>query len=294
MLDVLFWIKLFAAAVAAGALAWIVFYFAGSVSLEAGPSKHLQDFHGEQSSSEGQAAIGDRVVKSMPLSVNEWEMHLAWAQRGGYYPGQRFGNIIFAGLLYAAGGLIVVLMRPAPVFFLFPLMAFAFPFIAMRSKANKVRKKAIRSLPELASLVAAEISAGTPSDQAVMRAGQLPGPLGGLLSEAVAFSHQSGRPLFSRKPVRGALVDVFSRTGMPAIRAFAMQLDEVAGKGIDAPELMNQTARSLAREYREYVMREKELLGGKLVRHVAFHFFFPAILIILAAFFIPMIELMTQ
>ncbi len=286
-------VRLAAAFVAAGMIAWAAYFLINTVRLEHTASKHLNDFRSEKPQDNRQAALGEQVLGALPISLSEWENHLEWAQRGGFYPGKRLGNIVFSGLLYAAAGAVFFLFNPAPVMLALPLIAFVFPFIGMRSKANKVRKRATRSLPEMAALVAAEIAAGTPADQAVLRAGQLPGPLSDLLNEAVSFSRQTGRPLFSRKPVRGALGEVFSRTGMPALRSFALQLDEIAGKGIDAPELMNETARSLAREFRERMMTEKELLGGKLTRHVAFHFFFPEVLIILAAFFIPLIELMT-
>ncbi len=287
-------IRLGGGVLAAFALAWAVYGAFGLIRFESGAAKQLRDFRNEGQQNTQQAALGDRLVRSLPISMSEWEAHLVWAQRGGYYKDQRIGNIVFTALLYAGAASLVVLFRPVPILFVFPLIAFAFPFIGVRSKANKVRRKAVRALPEMAALVAAELSAGSPADQAVLRAGDLPGPLSDLLSEAVSFSRQTGRPLFSRKPVQGALVEVFMRSGLPQLRAFAMQLDEVANKGIDAATLMNDAARSLSREYREQVMMEKELLGGTLTRHVAFHFFMPSVIVILMAFFIPMIELMSQ
>jgi len=251
----------------------------------------LREFRGDVQQNNRQVEIGDRVGGLLPISLSEWQNHLEWAQRGGHYADQKLGGIIFTACLYAGGALLIVLIKPAPIFFLLPVLAFAFPFFSMRSKANGVRKKAVRALPEMASLVAAEVSAGTPPDQAVLRAAELPGPLAGLLSEAVSHARQTGRPLFSRKPVTGALVEVFSRAGLPALRAFAMQLDEVAGKGVDSAALMNDTARSLAREYRDRVMTEKEKLGGKLISLVAFHFFFPAVILILGAFLMPLLAM---
>ena len=281
-------------ALAAAVLAWAAYALVRLFRFESGAIKHLRNFRDENPPENSRAVLGERFSRALPFSLSQWENHLVWAQRGGHYAGQRLGNVIFTALLFTVAGVVMFLLRPIPVLALLPVMVFAFPFLTMRSKANKVRRKAIRALPEMAALVAAEFSAGTPADQAVLRAGDLPGPLSDLLNESVTFSRLSGQPLFSRKPVAGALVEVFSKTGLPALRAFALQIDEVANKGIDAPALMNDTARSLAREYREHVMTEKELLGGKLVRHVAFHFFMPAVIVILLAFFIPMIELMTR
>ncbi len=276
---------------AAASATWAVFMLIGSIRIENPASRRLREFQGDIGQPNRQAEIGERVGGVLPISIPKWQNHLEWAQRGGYYPGQKLGGIFFNACLYAAGASLIVLVRPVPVFFLLPVLAFIFPLFAMRSKANAVRKKAVRGLPEMASLVAAEVSAGTPPDQAVLRAAELPGPLSGLLSEAVSHARQTGRPLFSRKPVAGALVEVFSGTRLPALRAFAMQIDEVAGKGVDSAALMNDAARSLAREYRERVMTEKEKLGGRLTSLVAFHFFFPAVLLILMAFLLPMIAM---
>ena len=276
---------------AAASAAWGVFILAGSIRVESSTSKSLREFHGEVQQNNRQSEIGERVGRLLPISLSEWQNHLEWAQRGGHYAGQKLGGIIFTACLYAGGSVLVVLIKPVPIFLLLPALAFIFPLFAVRSKANAVRKKAVRGLPEMASLVAAEVSAGTPPDQAILRAAELPGPLSGLLGEAVSHARQTGRPLFSRKPVAGALAEVFSRTGLPALRAFAMQIDEVAGKGVDSASLMNDTARSLAREYRDRVMTEKEKLGGKLTSLVAFHFFFPAVILILGAFLMPLIAM---
>jgi hypothetical protein len=140
-------------------------------------------------------------------------------------------------------------------------------------------------------------SHGTNPEQALSRAASLPGPLSGLLQTACDHAEKTGRPLFSRQqqglsqPVAGALVEVFGQLGLLELRAFALQFDEVASKGVDAPELLNDAARTLAREYRDRVLAEKEQLGGRLTTTVAFYFFFPAILLILAAFLLPMLTL---
>lgn len=276
---------------AAASAAWMVYILLSSIRTESKAARQLREFRGETGQNNRQAEIGDRVGSLLPISLSEWQTHLEWAQRGGHYADQKLGGIIFTACLYAGGALLIVLVKPVPIFFLLPVLAFIFPLFAMRSKANVVRKQAIRGLPEMASLVAAEVSAGTPPDQAVLRAAELPGPLSGLLGEAVAHARQTGRPLFSRKPVTGALVEVFSQAKLPALRAFAMQIDEVASKGVDSAALMNDTARSLAREYRDRVMTEKEKLGGKLTSLVAFHFFFPAVILILMAFLMPLLAM---
>ena len=298
-MDISFLLRLSGAFLAAGCVAFIVFLVIGSLQTETTAAKALREFRAGSSAGDGtrydqQAEMGDRIARRLPIPSGTWENHLAWAQRGGYYAGQRLGNVFFLAVLYFACGVVLIFLMPIPILFLVPFLAAAFPFIGLRARANKVRRRAIRALPDVAALVSAEVAAGTPADQAILRASQLPGPMATLLQETEAFSRQTGRPLFGRKPVAGALVEVFSRTGLSQLRAFALQLDEIANKGVDAPLLMNDMARALSQEYRERVMMEKEKLDGTLTRHVAFHFFMPAVVLILAAFFIPVLDIMTK
>lgn len=281
---------------AAGCLAWIGYYLARNLRIESSASRQIHSYLGDpEGRPSQQEQIGDRIAGALPVSSSTWQDRLTWAQRGGYYPGQKLGHIFFQAGLFSLGSLGIVFLKPAPLSFLIPVIAFAYPLVSLRSRANRVRRHAVRSLPDVAALVAAEVSAGNPTDQALLRAAELPGPLSSLISEAVAYSRQTNRPLFSRdRGVRGALVDVFDRTNLPALRAFGRQLDEVANKGVDSAELMNDMARALAREYRERVMTEKEKLGGRLTTLVALHFFFPAVLIILMAFLLPLLNMFSR
>jgi len=295
-MDIYYILRIALPFIAAAALAWIGFSLARSLRIESSAARQLRGYMGDpRGKPSRQEQIGERIAGALPLSPGSWQDHLRWAQRGGYYTGQRLGLVFFNAALFAVCSLVVVLLRPAPLFFLLPLVAFAYPLVALRGKANRTRRRVVRSLPDIAALVAAEVAAGTPADQAVLRAAELPGPLSGLLGESVAYARQAGRPLFSRhKGVRGALVDVFDQANLPALRAFARQLDEVANKGVDSAELMNDMARSLGREYREHVLSEKEKLSGRLTTIVALHFFFPAVLIILMAFLLPMLDMFSR
>lgn len=281
---------------AASCLAWIGFYLARNLRIESSASRQIHNYLGDPDDRPSQQEqIGNRVAGVLPVSPNTWQDRLTWAQRGGYYPGQKLGHIFFQAAMFALGSLAIVFLKPVPLAFLIPVIAFAYPLVSLRSRAGRVRRQVVRGLPDVAALVAAEVSAGNPTDQALLRAADLPGPLSSLIAEAVAYSRQANRPLFSRdRGVRGALVDVFDRTNLPALRAFGRQLDEVANKGVDSAELMNDMARALAREYRERVMTEKEKLGGRLTTLVALHFFFPAVLIILMAFLLPLLDMFSR
>ncbi len=180
-LDLTHWEQGLGILLAAAAAAWMVFILVSSLRIESLVERRLRKNRSGKPQENGQAEIGVRISGMLPISPAKWENHLVWAQRGGYYQKQKLGGIVITACLYAGGSLMVVLIKPAPVFFLLPVLAFCFPLIAMRSKANAVRKKAVRGLPEMASLVAAEISAGTPLEQAIQRAAGLPGLRSGLL-----------------------------------------------------------------------------------------------------------------
>ncbi len=235
--------------------------------------------------------IGNRVAERLPFSLDAWIEQLHWAQRGGYFKGWGIGRLVFTAMIYAGIDALVLLVDPAPVSLLVPLGAVAYPFISVRAKANTVRKRVVRGLPEVAALVAAEMSAGVSPDQAVQRAAVLPGPLTSLLSDVLAYSRSAGRPLFGRKPVRGALVEVFSQADLPELLSFAAQLDLVAEKGVAGAMLMNEVARTLGREYRSRLDSEVEKLNGKLMLSTAVFFFIPFVLVILGSFMAPVMAI---
>ncbi len=257
-------------------------------------ARALTDYYAERTEKKSrQEEIGE-IVAGKLLSVRTWEDHLRWAQRGGQYLGQSLGGVVFQGLLFAGLSLLVVLVNPAPVSFLLPVGAFAYPLVRLRSKANTVRKRVFRTLPETAALIAAELAAGTAPDVAVARAAAIPGPLSVLLREAVEVSRSSGRPLFSRKPISGALVEVMGASGIPALHAFGSQLDLVASKGVVGSALMAEIARALGQEYRAKLQSEVEKLPPRLVLVVALFFFVPFVALLLFAALGPVLAIFAE
>jgi len=288
-------LRLIAPFLGAGTLALVAYFIARNLRFRPQATRALEDFYAsagndQQPTSRGEQ-IGDRIAQRLPFSLDAWADHLRWAQRGGYFQGWGIGRLVFTAMLYAGVGALVLLVNPAPASLLVPLGAAAYPFISVRAKANTVRKRVVRGLPEVAALVAAEMSAGVSPDQAVQRASVLPGPLSSLLSEALAYSRRAGCPLFGRKPVRGALVEVFSQADLPELLSFAAQLDLVAEKGVAGAMLMNEVARTLGREYRSRLDSEVEKLNGRLMLATAAFFFIPFVLVILGSFMAPVMAL---
>jgi Flp pilus assembly protein TadB len=276
-------------------LAWMGYYLSSHLRLSRGVEHHLEDFYissGNSSLPLSRAEqLGQKIARRLPLSLEAWEVHLRWVQRGGHYGGWGTGRLVSSSLLYAFIGACLVLANPIPVAMLLPLAAAVYPFISVRAKANTVRRRVVRSLPELATLVAAEMSAGVSPEQAIQRAADIPGPASALLLEVLAASRNKGQPLFSRKPVKGALVEISAQANLPELSAFAAQLDLVAEKGIAGVSLMNEVARTLSREYRSRLDGEVEKLDSRLMLATAVFFFIPFVLIILGSFITPVMAL---
>jgi Flp pilus assembly protein TadB len=277
------------------ALAAAALWLASTIRIETGATRALQEFQANADDPSSGERIGERIGKRLPLSKPGWEDHLRWAQRGGAYAGWSFGRLVFVAMLYGLCGTGVVLFNPAPVSLAAPLLAGLFPFLSLKSKANRVRKQAARSLPELASLISAEMAAGVPAEQALQRAARLPGPLSLLLREADQLAQHTGRPLFSRKSgaqtVQGVLVEVFGNTKVTSLRAFASQLDRVSQKGVAGAQQMGDIARMMADEYRASLQRATKKLDSQLVMATAMFFFIPFVIVILGSFMLPILSL---
>jgi Flp pilus assembly protein TadB len=277
----------------ASSLAWLAYYLTRRVRIRRGIERHLQDFYASSThpSDSRTDQFGTRLTGHLPFSLAPWEGHLKWAQHGGYFKDWSTGRLVFRALLYACLGMGMLLVNPSAAALLVPLAAMLYPFISVRAKANTVRKRVVRNLPELATLVAAEMSAGTSPEQAIQRAALLPGPANLLLREFLREARREGRPLFGHTPIRGALVEACSQADLPELTAFASQLDLVAEKGMAGATLMNEVARTLSREYRAKLDREVEKLNGRLMLATAVFFFIPFVLVILGSFIAPVMAI---
>jgi Flp pilus assembly protein TadB len=288
-------LHLIAPFISASILAWIVFYLLRNLRFQPRAGRLLEDFYASAGNTfpatSRSEQVGEKIIERLPFSLGTWEEHLRWAQRGGYFTGWGIGRLVFMAMIYASLGACVMLVNPSPAALLVPCGAAAYPFISVRAKANTVRKRVIRSLPELATLVAAEMSAGISPDQAIQRITAIPGTLSGLLRDVLAYSRSAGRPLFGRKPIPGALVEVFKQANLPELISFATQLDLVAEKGVAGALLMDQVARTLSREYRARLDSQVEKLNSRLMLATAVFFFIPFVLIILGSFIAPVMAI---
>jgi Flp pilus assembly protein TadB len=286
-------LRLISPILGATSLAWLAYFLSTHLRIHRGAERHLHDFYASPTSSSPTRTdrLGERLAGHLPFSLEAWKGQLQWARRGGHFSGWSVGRLVFRALLYGSFGMLILLINPSPASLLVPLVAMLYPFISLRAKASTARRRVVRSLPELATLVAAEMSAGTSPEQAIARAAGLPGPANLLLAEFLREARREGLPLFGHNPVRGALVEACSQAGLPELTAFAAQLDLVAGKGLAGASLMNDVARTLGREYRAHLEREVEKLNGRLMLATAVFFFIPFVLVILGSFIAPVMAI---
>lgn len=230
--------------------------------------------------------LGDSLVSRLGLSLDAWTLELEWARLGGLYQDRTVGGILGRCVLHASLGIACLLaantLSPA---YVFGVAAIAYyPYLQLRGRARDVRDELKRGLPEAAALIAAEMAAGASAETAVLRAASLPGAIGNLLGNVTRGAQQSGRLIFSRGLLDGALVGECARYRMPQLEAFARQIDLVASRGAEGPRQMGEVARGLAREYRSDVARSAEQLGNKLLFPISLYIFIPFML----AIFVPL------
>jgi len=199
------------------------------------------------------------------LDLSAWENDLRWRRLVGlcrrkcrYRPGS-------VRAVYRIGFLFVMALG-INMFSLGMLAVLAYlPYMNLHNAAEKVRSYVRRSLPEAAAFVAGEMAAGVSADQALIRAGRLPGPLGVILREAGEIAGTSNRLMLSKSGVRGVFREQIEVLQMPHLASFAAQADLVAQRGAEGPAQMSSVAKMLAREYRTEVRRGAAELDNKLL-----------------------------
>lgn len=268
--------------VMAGIAAWLVFYVSKIISVEKPIGNRVRQMVGDQSSSIFEKT-GQKLTEIFGLGLESWKRNLFWAQTGGFYSTWSVGGIFARGFMMAVVVVIsVILFRlPFMAWLLIPI-TYMLPFLQVKAKADDTRKLVKRLLPETATVIAAEMDAGSTAGQAMERASELPGPLGKLLSDAVSQARQSNRAMFSRGSSKGILLEKLEDSRLNELTRFASQLDRVASKGVDAPRIMVDIARGFAREYRAHVQKTAANMDTELLLPMTLFFFLPFLVSILA------------
>jgi hypothetical protein len=273
--------------VAAFIIAFLVFSFLNNFDFSFGKSAASRV--GDFASSDRRGftdKLGDSLMDRLGLSSASMELNMLWGQLGGMYKNKTVGSVVGQGVVFAGLGLTFMVLTnnfsPTAIGLLF--LAGYYPIMSLQGDARKVREEVQRTLPESASLIAAEMMAGSSAETAVTRASALPGSLSRMINDAVEQAQQGGSLLFSRDGIKGVLLAQLRKYQLPQLDAFASQVDLVASRGSDGPAQMAEVVRGLAREYRSEVTKQAEALDGKLLMPITAFFFIP----LLAAIFIPL------
>lgn len=271
-------VRQIAALILALATAYMAYRFARTIKFERGAAARVSGMldGGQQSAFD---RYGERYIKTRPVSLAD---NLKMAQLGGKYADWTVGGILARSLAYGGAALVYLLLtQPGPIFWLAVPIAAYYPIMRVRSAANDTRAEIQRLMPETATALAAEMSAGASPEQALSRAAEIPGPLGKILKEAVSESSRSGRPAFTSGTAEGVVLEVLARYNLPALLRFGVQLDQVAGKGVEGPRVMSEVARGFAREYRAHVQMAAASLDNTLLMPMTLFFFAPFMVAIL-------------
>lgn len=263
-----------------------------TVNLGPAPAKALADYVGGGRKEDPVEWLGSWLLQRLPSlrSLGNIEQHRRWLGLVGSQPSPT-ATLGLAALL-AGGGLLGALLSGIPLAVVLAVVGAIYPFVRLRSQANRVRRQVERALPELTALMAAEMAAGNPPDRALERAGEWGGPLAVLVAQAVAQARAKGRPLFGRGNLPGVLLEVVDAYGLPSLRAFASQVDLAARKGAAGPELMESLARMLVLEYKEQALRQAEKLDSRLAVPSVLFFFLPFLFLILTPLLMPVLAVL--
>ena len=266
----------------AALVAMVVYLFASQFSLEKSSGKRVREMIGSNADTFFDRS-GEKLVNKMKSGfLGSWKTSLYWAQVSGEYTTWSVGGMLVRGLLAALAITILILLFGLPYFaWLLVIFAIFMPYLLVNGKATETKKLVKRLLPETATVIAAEMDAGSTAGQAISRAGELPGPLGKVINEAVSQARQSERAMFSRGASKGVLMEELGRHDLPELSRFAMQLDRVAAKGVDASRIMIEIARGLAREYKSQIQQTASNMDNELLIPMTLFFFLPFIVSIL-------------
>lgn len=248
----------------------------------------LQAYARAEGSGSSTERIGRAILARLPRGAWGLDHHLAWIALEEEPP--RPAQVVGLAAVLGAGGLVLGSLSGIPALALMGVVGAVYPLARIRSRANQVRRQVERALPELSALMAAEMAAGNPPDRALERAGEWGGPLSRIIAAAVAESRLSGRPLFGRGRLPGTWREVAARYNLPALRAFAAQVDLAAQKGAAGPELMEGLARSLVIAYKDQALREAEKLDNRLAVPAVLFFFLPFLFLILTPLLGPVMK----
>ncbi|MBI9047060.1 MAG: type II secretion system F family protein [Anaerolineaceae bacterium] len=228
---------------------------------------------------------GDALLIRLNLKPAEWSRKLSLAQINGEYLDRTIGGVFARCVLYGSAPALFYLMGSRDITTLMMIPgAFYLPLMQLNRAAKNTERKIARLIPEACSLIAAEIGGGSNAAQALERASDIPGPIGKMISHALDESLRSGLSLLSSGAAKGVFVPTLMQYGVSSISRFAVQIDRIADKGVDAPRIMSEVARGFTRQYKKQVDETVSTLDTRLLIPLAFFYFIPFMLTLVPLF----------
>lgn len=236
--------------------------------------------------------LGSWLLRRFPslVTIANPSRNLRWLMLSGASP--TVATTIGLSALLGIVGLALPILTGLPITLVLTAFGASYPFVRLRRQANLIRRSVLRALPELTALMAAEMAAGNPPDRALERATEWGGPLALLMRKVVERARATSRPVFGRGDLPGMLVEVVGEYDLPALKAFATQIDLAARKGAAGPELMEGLARTLIIEYKDRALRQAEALDNRLAVPSVLFFFLPFMFLLLAPLLIPLMAIL--
>ena len=267
--------------VLAALMAYLTWRGLRGIRLERTTTRRLGEFAATERRSATEK-LGGTLLDRLGLSGRALRLRYRWARLGGYYKDQSLEGLLGRSLgALALAVLAMFLLHPPPVVLFSMLFLVVWPLMQLSTRAQEVQSAVRRSLPEVAALLAAELSAGASPEKALQRVAMLPFPVSDILHEAIEEARRQGRVLFSRPPHTGVLKEVLSSWNFDPLTAFASQIDLAAAKGVDMAKQMSAVAQGLAREYRAEVTRAAETVENRLLAPMTIFFFLPMLLVVM-------------
>jgi hypothetical protein len=164
---------------------------------------------------------------------------------------------------------------------------FVLNILTLRAPARRVHRQIQAELPELVTLLAAEVAAGTTLLEAFHRLSR-GSSLGAIWIRRVVTA-AVGDTLFSRAGQEGAMLLEARASGDDGLVALAINLDKISVRGTGARELLAQTARSTAAHYVAGANLRAEKVGSEIILPMIFFFFLPYVAIILMVLSAPLL-----
>lgn len=209
---------------------------------------------------------------------------LYWANFEGTWLG--WNEVEFWGMSFALGALLVVFLLPSGplVWGLGGMLGVFGPGMLLRNTARKIERALLRELPDALYLLAALVTVGLATEEALRRLSEYRGILARWLGAALARSH--GRDLLV------VLLESAREAGQPKLIGLAAKLALIERKGTaDSANLLRQLADDHSREYRIEAEKRAKEVGGSLIFPILGFFFLPYFIILAAPLFANMLSL---